>query len=115
MIETTCDLPENKQKLERIKMFEFVENNKEKENTLISEQELSSWMGVSLTTIRLMRYKGLSPAYIPIGSGKRTKIAYLIKDVLSWMDKRKVSPENGREESSSSSQSLSEEKQNEIA
>lgn len=52
------------------------------EKRLLTEKELSTWLGVSLPTLQRMRSKGGRPKFIRLGF---RRVAYRPSDVEGWL------------------------------
>ncbi len=55
---------------------------------MLNEKEAARYLGISIDTVRRMRYSGILP-YVPIGPTGRRKF-YDMRDLDSWIERNKV-------------------------
>ena len=55
---------------------------------LLSEKELSGWLGISLPNLQRMRSKGTGPRYVQLST---RRLAYRKSDVEVWLESRTTS------------------------
>ena len=54
---------------------------------LLTEKQLSAWLGVSLPSLQRMRSNGSGPHYVQLGP---RRLAYRKSDVEAWLTARRV-------------------------
>jgi predicted DNA-binding transcriptional regulator AlpA len=54
---------------------------------LLTEKQLSAWLGVSLPSLQRMRSNGSGPHYVQLGP---RRLAYRKADVEAWLTARRV-------------------------
>jgi predicted DNA-binding transcriptional regulator AlpA len=64
----------------------------EKENKYLDEKETSKLTSMALSTLRNYRHLGIGVPYIKVGRAVR----YSLKDILSYMESRKIKTEERR-------------------
>lgn len=59
-------------------------------NCSLTTRQAANTIGVSVSTLKRMRYAGLGPAYVKVGA---KTYRYLIQDIEAWLEeRRKASP-----------------------
>lgn len=54
------------------------------DNDLLTEKQLAPILGLSVHTIRKMRYERRGPPFVRLGLGAKAKVRYNLKEVKKW-------------------------------
>ena len=55
---------------------------------VLSTSEAAQWLGVRPQTLRKWRWKGTGPRFVRLGTGPRSRAAYRMADLESWLEAR---------------------------
>jgi len=59
------------------------------DDKLIRTPEAADLLGVKPATLKIWRYRGTGPPYHRIGSGSTSPVAYLVSDLMAWLEDRR--------------------------
>jgi predicted DNA-binding transcriptional regulator AlpA len=54
-------------------------------SNLLNDKEAAAWLGMSPSTLRSWRCRGIGPAYIKFGSGKKAAVRYDQQDLEQYI------------------------------
>ena len=55
---------------------------------ILSSTQAALWLGVKPQTLRKWRWKGTGPRFVRLGTGPRSRAAYRMADLESWLEAR---------------------------
>ena len=66
-----------------------MDGNDWEQDRLLRTPEAAEFLGVKADTLRIWRYRGTSPPYHRLGTGRTSPVGYRVTDLQEWLKERR--------------------------